>query len=270
MTKKIFTILFIIIALGSFFGAISRAEYNLATKEEELVLISTEKEVGIGRSIAHSVENKYRISKKTQLQEKISAIGQKLASVSDRKDTTYFFTVLEGEKTNAFALPGGYVYIFEGAIEQSQSDDEIAAILAHEIGHIAARHSVKRLQTALGYQLLSILALVATKDPQFKRGADIAFTQVMLGYSREDELLADRLSVKYTKKAGYDPQAVVTLLEKLKKLEKDEPLKPLVEEYARSHPYLAERIAAARHEVYGKMDFNDYINKASYEEDWTR
>ncbi len=89
----------------------------------------------------------------------------------------------------------------------------------------------------------------------------------MLGYSREDELLADKLSVKYTKKAGYDPEAIISFLEKLKQLERDEPLKPLVGSYARTHPYLPERIAAVKHEVYGKMDFTDYINRSRYDND---
>ncbi|MBU4141127.1 MAG: M48 family metalloprotease, partial [Candidatus Omnitrophica bacterium] len=106
-----------------------------------------------------------------------------------------------------------------------------------------------------------ILALVATKDVRFKRWADLAFNQIMLGYSREDEFLADRLAVKYVKKSGYNPEAVITFLEKLKQIQKELPLRPLIANYARTHPYLPERIAAAKQEVFGKMDFNDYINR---------
>ena len=249
------------IAIGLFLFSQCSAEYSLATKKEEYVLFGTEREVGIGRSIAKKVEQEYPICEDAELQEKVESIGQRLASVCDRKDTTYFFSVLEGDKVNAFALPGGYVYVFEGALDKTESDDEIAGILAHEIGHIVARHSMKRLQSSIGYSILSVLALVATKDPQFKRGTDIAFSQLMLGYSREDEFLADKLSVKYVKKAGFDPQGVVSFLEKLQQLEKEAPLKPIVENYARTHPYLPERIAAVKQEVYGKMEFTDYMNK---------
>ncbi|MBN3038017.1 MAG: M48 family metalloprotease [Candidatus Omnitrophica bacterium] len=247
--------------IGLFLFSQCSAEYSLATKKEEYVLFGTEKEVGIGRSIANKIEEEYDICKDPEVREKVEDIGRKLASVCDRKDTSYFFTVLEGEKVNAFALPGGYIYLFEGVIEKAESDDEIAGVLAHEIGHVVARHSMKRLQSSIGYSILSVLALVATKDPQFKRGTDIAFSQLMLGYSREDEFLADKLSVKYVKKAGFDPKAVVSFLEKLQQLEKEAPLQPIVENYARTHPYLPERIAAVKQEVYGKMEFTDYLNK---------
>ena len=123
---------------------------------------------------------------------------------------------------------------------------------------------MKRLQASLGYSLLSILTLATTKDVKFQKGANLAFSQIMLGYSREDEILADRLSVKYSEEAGYDPKAVISLLEKLKRLEKEAPLKALVPSYSRTHPYLPERIAAVKQEVYGKMDFNDYINKGNF------
>ena len=237
------------------------AEYNLATKEEEHILFSTAREVNLGRSLAQAVEKELAVCKDAKIQERIQQIGQQLVEVCDRKDITYSFTVLEDEKANAFALPGGYVYLNKGIIEKTDSDDEIAGVLAHEIGHIVARHSVKRLQSALSYNLISILVLAVTKDAQFKRGADLAFSQIMLGYSREDELLADQLAVKYTKKAGYDPKAIISFLKKLKQIEKEAPLKPLIPAFVRTHPYLPERIAAAKQEIYGKMDFNDYINK---------
>ncbi len=239
------------------------AEYNLGTKEEEHLLFSTVREVKLGRSLARRIEKKFELCKDARVQERVEQIGQRLVSVCDRKDITYCFTVLEDEKVNAFALPGGYVYVNKGVLEKADSDDEVAGVLAHEIGHIVARHSMKRLQAALGYNLISILALVATKDPRFKRGTDFAFAQIMLGYSREDEFLADRLSVKYVQKSGYNPEAIISFLEKLKQIEKEAPLRPLVVSYARAHPYLPERIGAVKQEVYGKMDFNDYINKGN-------
>lgn len=236
-------------------------EYNLATKQEEHLFFSTAGEVKLGRSLARQIDEKFEVSKDIKLSERVERIGKKIASVCERKDIAYSFTVLESDKANAFALPGGYVYINRGLLEEIDSDDEIAACLAHEISHIVARHSVKRLQASLGYNLLSLIALAATKDVRFKRGTDLAFNQLMLGYSREDELLADRLSVKYLRKAGYGPEGVITLLEKLKMIKKEAPLQPLLPAYARSHPYITERIAAAKKEIYGKIDFSDYINK---------
>lgn len=244
------------------------AEYNLATKKEEHVFFSTASEVRLGRSLAEKIEEKFKICKDVKLQERIDRIGQQLVSVCGRKDITYSFIVLKEKEVNAFALPGGYVYVNKGAIEKTDSDDEVAAILAHEVAHITARHSIKRLQASIGYNILSMLALAATKDARFKRGADLAFSQIMLGYSREDEFLADRLAVKYVEEAGYDPEAVIIFMEKLKRIQKEMPLKPLMPSFVRTHPYLPERIAAAKQELFGKMDFNDYINReiSDYEE----
>jgi predicted Zn-dependent protease len=240
------------------------AEYNLATKQEEHLFISTAGEVRIGRNIARQVETKYKVCRDEKLQARVEQIGKKLAKVSDRKDITFSFTVLKSKKVNAFALPGGYVYVNSALIEKTDSDDEIAGVLAHEIGHIVARHSIKRLQAGLGYNLLSILAVAATKNAGIKRQTDLAFSQIMLGYSREDELLTDRMAVKYMNKTGYKPQAIISFLEKLKKIQKEAPLKPLNSNYTRTHPYISERIAAVKQEVYGKMDFNDYINRGDY------
>ncbi len=251
--------LYLLIFLG--LASECAAEYNLATKKEETVLFGTAREVKLGRSIAQRVEKEFKLCQDVQLQERLEEIGQRLVSVCDRKDIVYCFRALENEEVNAFALPGGYVYVNSGLIEKIESDDELAGVLGHEIGHIVARHSVKRLQGALGYNLISILALAVTRDARFKRGADMAFAQIMLGYSREDEFLADALAVKYMREAGYRPKAVISFLEKLKQLEKERPLRPLVPSRIRTHPYLPERIAATKQRVYGKMDFDDYINR---------
>ncbi|MFC1699639.1 M48 family metalloprotease [Candidatus Omnitrophota bacterium] len=215
--------------------------------------------------MSQKIENQLQVSKDTKMQNRVQKIGERLAAVCGRKDISYSFTVIEEDSANAFALPGGYVYVFDELIEKTETDDEISAILAHEIAHIVARHSIKRLQASLGYQIVSILALVASKDPRFKRGSDLAFDQIMRGYSRDDELLADKLSVRYLRKAGFNPEAVLGLLNKLKQFEKEGPRMPLVPNYVRTHPYLPERIAAVKQELYGKLDFDDYLNRMDEE-----
>ena len=239
----------------------SAAEYNLATKQQEHLLFSTAHEVKLGRSLARKIDQKFKISKDSKMQKRVEEVGKRLVEVCGRKDLSYSFTVLQNENPNAFALPGGYIYINEGLLEKTDSDDEIAAVLAHEIGHIVSRHSIKRLQASLGYNLVSLLALAATKDLHFKRGSDLAFSQIMLGYSREDELLADRLAVKYVQKSGYRPEAIISFLKKLKQIKKETPLQPLIPSYARTHPFLPERIGVVKQEIYGKIEFKDYINR---------
>jgi len=235
------------------------AEYNVVTGKQDLILVSTEKEVGMGQSLSRQVEEKFKFLENQQMQERVQRIGQKLVEVCDRKELIYHFKVLDEDDINAFALPGGWVYIFKGLIEKAKSDDELAGVIAHEIGHIAARHSVKKLQTGMTYGLLMILAAGASTDREFRRGANLALTSLMSSYSREDEFEADRRSVRYTKAAGYDPNAIIAFLETLKQANREKPLKPKT--YFRSHPYVAERIGVVKQEITGVIDFEGWINR---------
>jgi predicted Zn-dependent protease len=236
-------------------------QYNPATRKDELLLISSDHEVGMGRSISKQVEKKYKLLKDPALLQRVDMVGEKLASVCDRKDINYRFSILDDKEINAMALPGGYIYIFKGLLDQCQTDDELAAILGHEIGHVTARHSVKRLQNSLGYTALSLLTAVANPpgiDGRSRQVADLAFVSLMLAYSREDELQADALSIRYMERAGYDTKAVVTVLEKLRKSRQKGP----VRKYSafRTHPYISDRIKVARQRIYGHMKFEDFIN----------
>ena len=234
------------------------SEYNLATGEEETLFISKQKEINMGKSIAKQVEKKYDADENYSNQEKIDLIGGKLAEVSDRKGLIYHFMVLDEEDVeNAFALPGGYIYIFKALFEKLE-DDEIAAILAHEIGHVAARHSIKRLQSGLGYQILQVLVIAGAKDSYTRRKASLALGHLMLANSREHEFEADQLAVKYLKKAGYDPEAMLRVINKLIKWQMKQKTTP--KRYWYTHPYLSARRAAINKEIKGQLSFDDYIN----------
>jgi predicted Zn-dependent protease len=234
-------------------------EYNLATGREEMILISSEREVAIGRSIANQIEQKFKVLKDESLEERIDRIGQGLAEKCDRKDIVYHFKILDEEEVNAVSLPGGFIYINKGLIERIDKDDELACVIGHEMGHIAARHAMKRLQGSLGYSILRILISTSADTRELGRGADMAFNQLLLAYSKEDELLADRLGVRYAARAGYDPTAMLTFLEKLKELERKRPIQP--KRHFRTHPYIPQRIRVVKEEVLGRIDFDDYINK---------
>ena len=221
--------------------------YNPATGREESVWIDTPQEVSIGRSMVASVEKRFRPYSNLLVQARVNAIGQQVARFSDRKDIRYHFKVIDEDEVNAFAVPGGYVYVFRGLVEKAESDAEIASVLAHEIGHIAARHPVKKMETQMGYGVLMSLAFAKSKNKDFARYIDLGFNLISLGYSREAELLADRLSIRYVTRAGYDPYAVVTFLEKLQKLNEKQEVPYLV--IFRSHPLLSQRIGAAKQEI---------------------
>jgi len=243
------------ILLCLFFGCASY--YNVATGRQETLFYDTTDEIRMGRRISRQLEQQVRPVEDHLLQERVNAIGQSLASVSDRKDLVYFFKALDHESVNAAALPGGYVYVHRGLIEKVKSDDELACVMAHELGHIAARHQVKRLQAGLGYSLLQALAIGTKVDPKVIQGAEVAAGQLFLAYSRQDELEADRLGVRYAARAGYDPKAMISFLKTLEELERK---KPAGRGYLRTHPYVADRIRVVREEIEGKMEFKDYIN----------
>ena len=167
--------------------------YNTATHEEETYFYSTDKEIKIGESLAQKVEREFKPEEDPLIQQRVEVIGRKLAAVNERKDIKYYFKVLDVKDVNAFALPGGYVYIFRGLWDKIEDDDaKIAAVLAHEVGHIAARHSIKRVQASFGVNLLSILVAVSpSPDAYSKNKAMAGIGQLILAYSREDELQAD-------------------------------------------------------------------------------
>jgi predicted Zn-dependent protease len=240
-----------------------RTDFNLATKRQEYTLTSTEKEVETGRRLARRVEREMTLVPDESVQQRIRDLGDRLAAVCDRRELVYTFAVVEEEEVNAFSLPGGYVFLASGLVKQAASDDELAAVIAHEVAHIAARHAVKRYESGLGLQLAT-LAAVAAGQGNAARGLSVAAQAAQLAYARQDELEADRLGVKYLKAAGFDPKAMLTFLETLQQLDQDRshylPRGVVRPQYALTHPYVPERVRAVKEALYGVADYIDYLN----------
>jgi MAF protein len=247
------------ILIFSFSLAGCTTEYNLATKQQETFYYSTDKEEQMGRSIARQVEKEYKLAEDPLLQKRVEDIGKKITAVCDRKEINYYFRVLDDEEVNAVSLPGGYIYINKGLIEKVDNDDQLAGVLAHEVGHIVARHSIKKLQALNSYSILRLLTAVAVPDSgQVGSAADTAFTELMMGYSRDDELLADQLASRYAKLAGYDPHGMIQFLLKLQEINRKKPLQPKT--YYKTHPYVPDRVRVVKQEIGESIDFTDYIN----------
>ncbi len=244
-------------------------EYNIATENQELIFYDTNKEVKIGQSVAREIEKKYKISENPLLRDRVKAIGEKIAAVSDRKELLFHFDVLEArdekdekdinEEVNAVSLPGGYIYCFKGLFEKAKpTDDELAGVLAHEVAHVAAKHSLKKLQGSMAYTILRVVAAMGGGGGDVGQGMDAAFFEVMTAYSREDELLADRLGARYSKSAGYDPRGMISFLDKMREIDRKKPLRPL--SYGRTHPFGPDRVRVVKQEIGEGMSFSDYIN----------
>ena len=248
------TIFYILLAVFCLAGCTT--EYNLATKQEETLLYGTDKEVSIGEAMAVKMEGQYDIVTDVDLNDRARKVLDRIVAVCDRKDIVYFIKVIDKDLMNAVSLPGGYVYVFKGLMEKLDTDDELAGVIAHEVAHINARHAVKRIQSAYGALILQGLA--TQSSAQVARGVNFALISLFSAYSQQDEFEADRLGVKYMKLAGYDPHAMTTVLEKLKKEEDKEPSREY--SYWRTHPFIAQRVSVVNQAITGKMDFKDYLN----------
>ncbi len=190
--------------------------YNPATCRNEFYFIDENTEIAIGRNLANQILREEKIVRDKKVISYVEEIGKKVARVSHRSNLNYHFYVVDDEEINAFALPGGYVFVNKGLIDKTNRD-ELAFCIGHEIGHICARHSLKKLQASLGFSLVLSLALGKPEYVDIRKALDIVYKLISLGYSRQDELLADRLGILYAYRAGFNPYAALTLFEKLKK-----------------------------------------------------
>ena len=260
--KRIRPILSALLSAALLSGCV-QSSYNLATHHEDYTMTSTSKEVAVGRRIAHRVMEELTVADDEPLQEKVRSIGSRIVAVCDRKELVYTFTVVKDEDVNAFSLPGGYVFINDGLIQKTATDDELAGVIAHEVAHITARHAVKRFEGGLGLQIVQ-LATLAARQSEAARGLSVAMRAAQLAYARQDELEADRLAVKYLRAAGFDPKSILTFLEKLRDLEGGKlhylPRGVTRPQYAMTHPYVPDRLRAVKEELFGVADYMDYLN----------
>lgn len=208
--------------------------------KKSLIFISTDQELSLGEQFDKQLRSENKVFADTVWQNYFNEIGQSIVKVCDRKDIKYHFIVIESDQINAFATPGGYVYIYTGLLDRINNEAELAAVTAHEISHIVARHSVKRLQSAVGISLLEQIAFggnaSATRDV-VNLGVGVA----LQGYSRANEFEADEYGIVYMTAAGYNPQGAIELFQMLASLG-DAGQKNIFERLSASHPDTQARI----------------------------
>jgi len=208
--------------------------------KKSLILISTGEEVAIGKQVAADVESKERVLSDPTVQSYVNKVGQNLVKVCDRRDLNYTFKVLDSDEINAFACPGGFIYIYKGLMRTMDNEAQLAGVLGHEIGHVVARHSVKKLQQIYGVSLLIQVAL-GDKSETVQQLVGGAAGVILLGYGRDNEFEADEYGTLYEGKAGHNPQGMSQLLGKFKALEQNPPNS--LEKLLSTHPPTSDRIA---------------------------
>lgn len=237
------------ILLSSLFLAIGGCGTNPVTGKSELQMVSEEQEIQIGQEyysyLKQAEGGEYVADPK--LSEYVAKIGKKLTAVSDRPQLPYEFSVLDNTIPNAWALPGGKISINIGLLVNLQNEAELAAVLAHEIVHSAAGHTAQAMQRAallqIGIQGLSTAVEGQAYEGAVMQGAGLGVGLITTKYSRSAELEADKYGIKYMEKAGYDPEAAVTLQEMFVKLEEERNATWMDGLFA-THPPSEERVKA--------------------------
>jgi len=184
----------------------------------DILPMTKAEEIRIGRSIAANIAGRYGVIRDPELTRYVNLVGNTVARKSDRPNLHYSFGVLDTDIVNAFACPGGYVFITMGALEIINSEAELAAVLAHEVAHVAKKHIVKEIEKKKFLQVGGkVVGNYLNVDHQIFNRATLYGTNVLYrGYAKVDEYQADKLALIYTSKAGYDPNRLLVFLEKIR------------------------------------------------------
>ncbi|MDX1472272.1 MAG: M48 family metalloprotease [Flavobacteriaceae bacterium] len=236
------------IILFALFRYCSSAEDNPYTGEKQHITLSKEEEIAIGLQAAPEMAAQHGgLYPDESLQRRIDEVGNRLVNNSVAAETGYqyeFHLLADPNTINAFALPGGQIFITYALFSKLQNEDQLAGILGHEIGHVVARHSADRLaKQGLTQGILSGVAVGV--DPNTAQGAAAIASLINMKYGREDELQSDDLGVRFMIKAGYDPEAMIGVMEILK--EAGGPNR--APEFQSTHPYPENRIEQIRESI---------------------
>jgi predicted Zn-dependent protease len=206
------------IAIAPLFFATSCA-VNPATGHHEFTLVSAGQELQIGREGYPATIAQYGLYDDPRLAAYVDSVGRRVASKSELPTLEWHFTVLDDPVVNAFAMPGGYIYVTRGILAHLNSEAQLAGVLGHEIGHVTARHSAKQItQQQIAGLGLAIGGAFSPALQQYSGAAQQALGLLMLKYSRDDETQADALGIRYATAAGYDPREIPGTYATLKRI----------------------------------------------------
>jgi predicted Zn-dependent protease len=215
---------------------------NPVTGKKEIMLISEQQEIELGKQTDAEVRSEYGVYADPALEAYVAATGAALAARTQRPNLAYHFAVLDSPVINAFAAPGGYVYVTRGLLALTNSEDELAGVVGHELGHVNARHSAKRMSEQMLAQAgLAIGSVLSETFARYSGLAGVGAQLLFLKYSRDDERQADSLGVDYSRRAGYDPGSMVGFFAAMQK-SGDLSGKSTIPGFLSTHPLTPDRI----------------------------
>lgn len=243
------------VAAFSIIGFLSHTEYNPVTEKKQHLSMSPNQEIALGLQAAPEMAEQYggSASNDPSGQSKVSEMGNYIVAHSAAAKTPYkfdFHLLADGKTINAFALPGGQVFITEGLYKRLITPGELAGVLGHEVGHVVARHSAQHIAKQQLTQGLTGAAVIATYDPNDDNSRTTAAVAAMIGsavnmkYGRNDELESDKLGVRFLSEAGYDPNSMIKVMEILQKASSSR-----TPEFFSTHPNPEHRIESIKEAI---------------------
>lgn len=227
--------------------------------EKTFADITPEQEYYIGRAVGATIVNKYKVYENERATQYINLLGQTLAQASARPETFggWHFLILDSDEINAFAAPGGFIFVSRGMLRLCKNEDDLAAVLAHEVAHVELQHALRAIK---GSRLTSALTLLAVEGAKSFAGdtlaslteafegsiTDISSTLMNSGYARRQERQADEVAIRILRTIGYDPRALVRVLDEMGRR-----LAPGGHDFAATHPPPASRIKDL-HDIIGQ------------------
>ena len=196
--------------------ALTGCALNPATGRSDFVMMSESQELELGRRYNQEILKQYPRYPDEKLQAYVQQVGERVAKHSHRSQLNYQFTVVDSPDLNAFALPGGYIYIHRGLLAYLNSEAELAAVLGHEVAHVTARHSVQQQSQSSAWNILGQAVAIGTGIGAAGELTNVLGGAFVRGYGRDMELEADGLGAQYLARSGYDPQAMIEVVRVLK------------------------------------------------------
>jgi len=216
--------------------------------------VTVQQEQALGADYSRQINAELPLLRDAASNDFINDMGRRIARVADPRGIPYTFYIVNSDVVNAFAVPGGYVYVNRGLVERAGTANELAGVLAHEIGHVVERHSIQQMAKAQNANnLVGVLGtvLLGRASPTVQQGAGVLVqgvgTAVFAGYSRNDERQADHDGVIFSTRAGYNPQGMVSMFQRL--LSENGSRPGTLTQYFSTHPLTQERIANVQAQI---------------------